>query len=89
MSHVKLILDCDASPPLDGIDPANVYHVSDGITFTRIPGGMASGQSSVGITAPLPDGKHIALEVSLSNLSMVLAGIKGAEQRQKETDGRN
>ena len=57
----------DEEPPLKGFSAAASIKISDGIAISRIPGGMVSGKSAVGITAILPNGQPVFLEMSMVN----------------------
>ncbi len=89
MQSVRIILDVDADPPLKGQDPSKNISIKEDIIFTRSPKGMKSGASSVGIVAPLPSGQFVIIEFSMEIFRGVAAAFEGAEQRDKETDGRN
>lgn len=95
MNAVDIVLDIDQTPPLAGYDPKNVVHVKSGesghkmVRFCRVPRGMQSGKSSVAIIAPLADGRHVFIEISMANFEGIAAAFRGAEQRATECDGRN
>jgi hypothetical protein len=67
MNAIRVICNCDENPPLLGVHPSQIFRISQGIAVARIRGGMTSGKSAVAITAALPDGKHVFLEMSISN----------------------
>lgn len=87
MNVVNIYTDIDAMPKT-GRDPRNAVKIN-GCDFIRIPKGTTSGNSSVAIVCDLPGGKYLFLEVTMANFEGVAAAFRGAEERMKETDGRN
>jgi hypothetical protein len=83
MQVVNVILDVDANPL------SKIIRIQNGITFSRLPQGTASGKSSIGISAHMPDGRHVLLEVTMQNFEAVAAAFRGAEERARQCDGRN
>lgn len=86
MNAISIVLDVDRNPPLAGRDPAQTIRISDGITFARIPRGMTSGKSAVGITAVLPDGRAVFLETSMQNFLGVARAFISAEHSVLESN---
>ena len=80
MNSISVILDVDKSPPLKGRPADQTHRVSEGISITRIPGGMASGRSAVAVTAVLPDGKAVMLEMSMANFLAAAQAFKTVEE---------
>lgn len=89
MTAVRILLDVAQDPPLNGIDDSKVVRVDQGLVFSRVPSGMQSGNSSVGITAPLPDGKDLLIELSMANFQGVASAFRGAEERAADLPGHN
>ena len=83
MNAITIITDVDRNPPLKGVPPEKIINVQAGITVARILGGMASGKSCVSITAPLPDGRHVMLEISMTNFQAAAHILKTADQQQR------
>ena len=79
MNSISVILDVDRSPPLKGRPPEDTYRISDGISVARIPRGMQSGKSAVAITAVLPDGKAVMLEMSMVNFLGAATAFRAVE----------
>ena len=89
MNAIRVILDVDQDPPLDGMDADKTVRVQSGVVFERIPYSMSSGKSAVCITAPLPDGRAVFIELSMANFMGAATAFKAAEERTAECDGRN
>ena len=79
MNAIRVICDVDKEPPLLGVSMNDTYRINEGIAFTRIPAGMQNGASAVGITAKLPNGKAVYLELSMNNFLCAAAIFEGAE----------
>lgn len=67
MQEVTIIPNADLNPPLSGVSPEKVIRIQNGIKISRLVGGTNSGRSSVAITAKLPDGKHVLIELTMRN----------------------
>jgi hypothetical protein len=89
MTAVRVLTDVAQNPPLKDVPKEKVISITSGVTFSRVPGGMASGNSSVGISAPLPDGKHLLIELSMANFQGVATVFRGAEERDSPVPGHN
>jgi hypothetical protein len=74
VAHVRLLLDADDDPPLKGLAADQIIQ-GEVDTMAVLPGGMVSGKPSVVITAKLPDGRAVLLEISLSMLQMATAAF--------------
>lgn len=73
------ILERGDPPPWEDIGPA--YHVTDGLRWGFLQGGMESGDPSVAIAIPLGDGRWACVETSYHMFEMVAAAFLGAAQR--------
>ena len=83
MNAITIITDVDTNPPLRGVPMDKTIRIQQGIKVARIPGGMDSGKSCVSITAPMPDGRHVMLEISMVNFLTAAHILKTADTQQK------
>ena len=83
MNAITIITDVDTNPPLKGVPLDKTVRIQAGIKVCRIPGGMDSGKSCVAITAPLPDGRHVMLEISMTNFQAAAHILKTADSTNK------
>jgi hypothetical protein len=67
MPGLTIIPDGDGALPQmrKHIEEGTLIHVQE-LTVTGLPGGMTSGNASVGIFVDLPDGRAVFVETSLS-----------------------
>lgn len=79
MNSISIILDVDRNPPLNGRPLEETHRISEGISITRIPRGMQSGKSAVAITATMPDGKAVMLEMSMANFLGAASAFRSVE----------
>jgi len=82
MTHLQVNIDGDGAWP--DIDPTKFVQVT-WERIARLPAGMTSGGSSVGILLRLPDGTPLFAEQSLKNLRAAVALFDAAEKLAAET----
>lgn len=85
MPNMNIVMDGDGA--LADIPRDKIIHVRNIEMMTRLPGGMASGASSVGILIALPDGRYVFAETSLAILNTAVHAFTGADQRDMDAAG--
>ncbi len=83
MNAITIITDVDTNPPLKGVPMNKTIRIQNGVKVARIPSGMESGKSCVAITAPLPDGQHVMIEISMTNFQFAAKILKNADTQHK------
>lgn len=76
--HITRIGD---PPPLQETG-SHTYLPNAELQFVILEGGMGSGRCSVAILVPMPDGRSVLAETSLSILSSVVIAARGAFPRE-------
>ena len=83
MQIVRIITNVDLNPPLAGVPITKTMRIQNGIAITRIPSGMDTGRSAVGITAELPDGsgRHVFIEITMRNFQTAAEIFKSSDEQ--------
>jgi len=63
MPSIRIIADGDGA--FHELSGKKIHHVKEQFTVFRLEGGMQSGNASVGLVIPLPDGSVVFVETSL------------------------
>lgn len=80
MNSISVVMNVDTNPPLKGVQPDAIIRVAEGISISRIPSGMASGKSAVAVTAQIPGGKAVMLEMSMTNFLAAAQAFRVVEE---------